>query len=95
MILGERLCVYWTGYICDIYVYLNSFLLQKKGRDFDKLEKVLRPDELTATLSCLSKEQRLAYLENTFQENLDMYRHVLERLSIAVWTKQLCVENSK
>ncbi|XP_033732888.1 histone acetyltransferase type B catalytic subunit-like [Pecten maximus] len=73
----------YRAYRLDIKRRLNA-PFQKKGRDFDKLEKVLRPDELSATLSCLSKEQRLAYLENTFQENLDMYRHVIERLNMAV-----------
>ncbi|OWF35869.1 histone acetyltransferase type B catalytic subunit-like [Mizuhopecten yessoensis] len=73
----------YRAYRLDIKRRLNA-PFQKKGRDFDKLEKVLRPDELSATLSCLSKEQRLAYLENTFQENIDMYRHVIERLNMAV-----------
>ncbi|XP_069120365.1 histone acetyltransferase type B catalytic subunit-like isoform X1 [Argopecten irradians] len=73
----------YRAYRLDIKRRLNA-PFQKKGRDFDKLEKVLRPDELSATLSCLSKEQRLAYLENSFQENLEMYQHVIERLNMAI-----------
>lgn len=57
------------------------YSLQKNGRDFDKLKKVLHPDEFSATLSSITEDQRHQYLESTFQENVETYRKVIERLA--------------
>ena len=58
------------------------FLFQKNGRDFEKLGKALNPDELTATMGCMNLEQRHLYLEKAFEEHVDMYGHVIERLAV-------------
>ncbi|KAJ8319622.1 hypothetical protein KUTeg_002824 [Tegillarca granosa] len=57
---------------------------QKNGRDFQKLQQALRPDEFTAAMSSVSTEQRLQYLEKAFQEHVDMYRHIIERVAAMV-----------
>ena len=58
------------------------FQFQKNGRDFEKLGKALQPDELTATLGLMTLEQKHLYLEKAFEEHLDMYSPVIERLAI-------------
>ncbi|XP_045209831.2 histone acetyltransferase type B catalytic subunit-like [Mercenaria mercenaria] len=68
-------------YRLDIKRRLN-IPFQKNGRDFEKLQKALRPDELSATLSCMSLEQRHQYLEKAFEEQTEVYRHVIERLNM-------------
>ncbi|XP_048730537.2 histone acetyltransferase type B catalytic subunit-like [Ostrea edulis] len=68
------------SYRLDMKRRLNA-PFQKNGRDFDKLKKVLQPDEFSATLSSITEDQRHQYLETTFQENVEMYRKVLERLA--------------
>ncbi|XP_060573241.1 histone acetyltransferase type B catalytic subunit-like [Ruditapes philippinarum] len=69
-------------YRLDIKRRLN-IPFQKNGRDFEKLKKALKPDELSATLSCMSMEQRHQYLEKAFEEQIEVYRHVIERLNMA------------
>ena len=64
---------------CLLVIWIIVF--QKNGRDFEKLQKALKPDELSATLSCMSLEQRHQYLEKAYQEHLEMYEHVIERLN--------------
>ncbi|XP_062589118.1 histone acetyltransferase type B catalytic subunit-like [Saccostrea cucullata] len=70
----------YKAYRLDMKRRLNA-PFQKNGRDFDKLKNVLRPDEFTATLSSITEEQRHQYLETTFQENVEMYRKVIDRLA--------------
>lgn len=72
----------YRQYRLDIKRRLN-IPFQKNGRDFEKLQKALRPDELSATLSCMTLEQRHQYLEKAFEEQVDIYRHVIERLNMA------------
>ncbi|XP_041372189.1 histone acetyltransferase type B catalytic subunit-like isoform X2 [Gigantopelta aegis] len=55
---------------------------QKNGRDFQKLERALQPEELSQTLGCMSTEQRITFLELSFEELMEHYRHVLDRISI-------------
>ncbi|KAK3106449.1 hypothetical protein FSP39_020292 [Pinctada imbricata] len=73
----------YKAYRLDIKRRLNA-PFQKNGRDFDKLQKTLLPDELSATLNSMNAEQRLQYLETSFQEHVDMYRHVIERVCASV-----------
>ncbi|XP_064615849.1 histone acetyltransferase type B catalytic subunit-like isoform X2 [Liolophura sinensis] len=70
----------YKKYRLDVKKRLNA-PFQKNGRDFQKLNNALQPDELTATVNSLTREQRLGYLENTFNDHIDMYRHVLERIA--------------
>ncbi|XP_061178259.1 histone acetyltransferase type B catalytic subunit-like [Saccostrea echinata] len=70
----------YKAYRLDMKRRLNA-PFQKNGRDFDKLKNVLRPDEFSATLSSITEEQRHQYLETTFQENVEMYRKVIDRLA--------------
>lgn len=60
---------------------IMQYSFQKNGRDFDKLKNVLRPDEFSATLSSITEDQRHQYLESTFQENVETYRKVIDRLA--------------
>lgn len=69
-------------YRLDVKKRLN-IPFQKNGRDFEKLQKALRPDELSAALSCVSVEQRQQYLEKAFEELLNDYRLVIDRLMMA------------
>ena len=39
--------------------------------------------ELAASMNNLTKEQRLEYLEKTFQETVEEYGKVIERLAMA------------
>ena len=39
--------------------------------------------ELAASMNNLTKEQRLEYLEKTFQETVEEYSKVIERLGMA------------
>ncbi|XP_046546607.1 histone acetyltransferase type B catalytic subunit-like [Haliotis rubra] len=71
----------YRQYRLDIKKRLNA-PFQKNGRDFKKLEKALQPEELSQTLSCMSLEQRHLYLEKAFQDHVDVYRHILDRVTI-------------
>lgn len=59
------------------------FLFQKNGRDFEKLQRALNPNELAATMNNLTVEQRLEYLDKTFNETVGEYRHILDRVDMA------------
>ena len=61
--------------------YKCVIFLQKNGRDFEKLRKALNADELAATMTSLNSEQRISYLEKAYDEHVDMYRRVLERVA--------------
>ena len=39
--------------------------------------------ELAASMNNLTKEQRMEYLEKTFQETVDEYSKIIERLAMA------------
>ena len=62
-------------------IFSLFFFLQKNGRDFEKLQKVLPPEELAAASNCLPPDQRQSVLENVYQELVVEYRHVLERIA--------------
>ena len=57
--------------------------LQKNGRDFEKLQRALNPNELAATLNNLTVDQRMEYLDKTFTETVSEYRHILDRVDMA------------
>ena len=67
--------------IADCYLLL---FWQKRGRDFEKLQKVLDPMELAATMNNFTLEQRLKLLEAGFEECVDEYRHILEQVAAAI-----------
>ncbi|CAH1773589.1 unnamed protein product, partial [Owenia fusiformis] len=69
------------AYRIDIKKRLN-IPFQKNGKDFNKISKTLSDDELSATLQ-IPKEQRLAYLENTYKEITDSYLKIIEKLAIS------------
>ncbi|KAK6183635.1 hypothetical protein SNE40_011071 [Patella caerulea] len=52
----------------------------KNRRDFQKLKKALNPQEIDETLT-VSEEKRMEYLERSFEEHIDMYRQVLDRIA--------------
>ena len=54
--------------------------LQKNGRDFAKLKRALNSNELAATMTNLTLEQRMEYLDKEFEETINCYRQVLERM---------------
>ena len=56
---------------------------QKNGREFEKLRRTLKPNELQATMTAVSGEQRLEILEEQYQECVREYMHVLDRIAEA------------
>jgi len=67
------------AYRLDIKNRLNR-PFQKTQRDFKKLQKVLNDKELSATMNNLTAEQKMDYLEKTYNELVDEYRIVVDRL---------------
>ncbi len=61
----------------------EPLFFQKNGRDFQKLQRALNPTELAASVNNLTDEQRMEYLEKTFQETVDEYSKIIERLAAA------------
>ena len=64
---------------------ISILFIQKNGRDFQKLQRALNPTELAASVNNLTDEQRMEYLEKTFQETVDEYSKIIERLAAAWW----------
>ncbi|XP_055890371.1 histone acetyltransferase type B catalytic subunit-like [Biomphalaria glabrata] len=62
-------------------VYNLNIPFLRNRRTYKKLEKSLSDEELSQTLGLMKKEQKFQYLENAFQEELNSYQHVLDRLS--------------
>lgn len=65
-------------------VHINLILLyrlQKNRRTFQKLEKTVNPEELQQTLGFMQKKQKYEFLEKAFQEELELYRHVIRRIT--------------
>ncbi|XP_045115060.1 histone acetyltransferase type B catalytic subunit-like isoform X1 [Portunus trituberculatus] len=56
---------------------------KKEDRDMEKLKKILKPEEFTATMSITSREQRLESLERQYSELEEHYLKVLERLALS------------
>ncbi|KAH3703489.1 histone acetyltransferase type B catalytic subunit-like [Dreissena polymorpha] len=71
----------YTQFRLDVKRRLN-IPFQKNGRDFEKLQKALAPDELSATLSCMTLPQRHQYLEKAFEDTTEVYSRVIERLNM-------------
>jgi len=72
----------YRKYRLDIKNRLNV-QFKKEDRDMEKLKKILKPEEYTATMTMTSKEQRLESLEHQYQELEERYSHTLERLAAA------------
>lgn len=53
---------------------------QKQKSDYEKLKKVLKPEELTATMEGTSLEERQKTLESWYQELSSEYSKVVEKL---------------
>ncbi|PVD37263.1 hypothetical protein C0Q70_04260 [Pomacea canaliculata] len=70
----------YRQYRLDLKRRLN-IPFQKSRRDFKKLERALGPEELAQTMSCMTQEQRHLILEKNFQEHVQMYRQVIDRLA--------------
>lgn len=63
----------------------NSFLfLQSSRKDFGKMEKVLNPEEYEACQ--VTKKDKHVILESLYNECMETYRHVLERIAAATTT---------
>lgn len=60
------------------YVFLTR---QRKGRECDKLRRVLKPHELATLVNNFSLEQRHEFLDKQFRELEAEYRTVLERIA--------------
>ena len=69
----------YRNYRLDIKKRLNA-PFQKNGRDNKKLEKVLQPNEMSATTISWPLEERHAYLEKEYQELEEQYRLVIDRV---------------
>lgn len=69
----------YRNYRLDIKKRLNA-PFQKNGRDNKKLEKVLQPNEMSATTISWPLEERHAYLEKEYQELEEQYRLVTDRV---------------
>ncbi|CAI9719858.1 histone acetyltransferase type B catalytic subunit-like [Octopus vulgaris] len=69
----------FRAYRLDVKKRLN-LPFHKNGRDFKKLETILQPDELSATMPNLNAEQKYALLDKQFNETVQIYRHVIDRL---------------
>ncbi|XP_785091.3 histone acetyltransferase type B catalytic subunit [Strongylocentrotus purpuratus] len=70
------------AYRLDVKKRLN-IPFQKQKADYEKLKKVLKPEELTAAEEGTSLEERHQTLEKWFQLLLEDYRKVLDRLSMS------------
>ncbi|XP_054751731.2 histone acetyltransferase type B catalytic subunit-like isoform X1 [Lytechinus pictus] len=68
-------------YRLDVKKRLN-IPFQKQKADYEKLKKVLKPEELTAAEEGTSLEERHQTLEKWYQHLLEDYRKVLDRLSM-------------
>ena len=60
-----------------------SIVIQKQKSDYEKLKKVLKPEELTAAMEGSSLQERQDTLETWYQDLMPDYKKVLERLSMA------------
>ncbi|CAE1300785.1 HAT1 [Acanthosepion pharaonis] len=69
----------FRAYRLDVKRRLN-LPFHKNGRDFKKLENILHPEELSATMPNMTTEQRHLFLEKQFQELLEIYQHIVKRL---------------
>ncbi|KAK7495641.1 hypothetical protein BaRGS_00013088, partial [Batillaria attramentaria] len=72
----------YRQYRLDVKRRLNA-PFQRSWRDFQKLERALHAEELAQTMSCMTPEQRHLVLEKSFQDHVQIYRHVLDRLAAA------------
>lgn len=59
-------------------------MLQKEQQILLKLQNVLDEDELKATASLKSKEQRIENLDRQYRELEENYQHVIERLATSL-----------
>lgn len=57
------------------------FVAQKKQRDLAKMRKCLRPEELTNQMNQIEISMQHEQLEESFQELVEDYRRVIERLA--------------
>ncbi|ESO94305.1 hypothetical protein LOTGIDRAFT_232538 [Lottia gigantea] len=69
----------YRDYRLEVKRRLNS-PFTKNRRDFQKLKKALNPQELDETMNT-TEEKRLEYLEKSFEEHVEVYRQVLDRLA--------------
>ena len=80
-----------SGFRQDIGYWINNnknnnsyyVCLQKSGREMNKLNHLLQADEIHAALSPVTTEQRMAYLQKEFEDAVDQYRKILDRLQIS------------
>merc|ERR1711860_21007 len=70
----------YKDYRVSVKSRLNAPFL-KEDRHWKKLEKVLKPEELKATMTLTNKEQRLETLTAQYADLEDQYLRVIERLS--------------
>ena len=68
-------CMYLIIFFCEF---------QKNGRDFEKLQRALQPNELAATMNNYTLEQRMDYLHKAYLEIVDEYKRIIERIA-ASW----------
>ncbi|ESO13193.1 hypothetical protein HELRODRAFT_184879 [Helobdella robusta] len=65
----------------DIKKRLNA-PFQKSKRHFDRMCRLLRPNELAATLNNINPEVRLDLIEKQFQSLVNEYRHIVDKLGL-------------
>ena len=60
------------------------FWLQKEKHQLDKLRKALSAEEFAAaTINITNREQRLESLQAQYNELLDHYKSILERIAVS------------
>lgn len=64
-----------------VYQTISMYIiLQQSRKMMRRMEQALNPDEYEATVS-LTKEQKQQYLEQAYDNCINDYRHILERLA--------------
>ncbi|KAK2108819.1 histone acetyltransferase 1 [Saguinus oedipus] len=63
------------------YKYYHILNIKKKQRDLAKMRKCLRPEELTNQMNQIEISMQHEQLEESFQELVEDYRRVIERLA--------------
>ena len=58
--------------------------LQKEKHQLEKLKKALNPEEFAAaTINITNRDQRLENLQAQFNELVDHYKQILDRISVS------------
>lgn len=59
---------------------LSDLCQQQSKKEMSRMQQALNAEEYEAT-KCLTKEQKHKYLESAYEECVNEYRHIIERVS--------------